>query len=86
MAAEISAQAKDFDQDFIRVSCHSLADSVRDEALGWARAIGGTMRELDAGAEAMLRERIVKLSTALHRPPDTLEELKAVLHTVNTIR
>jgi dynein heavy chain len=86
MAAEIRAQAKDFDQDFIRVSCHALAASVCDEALAWVRAIAQTMRELDALAEAGLRDKIVRLQAALHRPPDTLEELKAVLNTVNTIR
>ncbi|GLI59150.1 hypothetical protein VaNZ11_000978 [Volvox africanus] len=86
MAVEISAQAKDFDQDFIRVSCHALASSVCDEAQGWVRAIAQTMRELDAITEAMLRDKIAKFQAALHRPPSTLEELKQVLNTVNTIR
>nr|Q9SMH3.1 RecName: Full=Dynein-1-alpha heavy chain, flagellar inner arm I1 complex; AltName: Full=1-alpha DHC; AltName: Full=Dynein-1, subspecies f [Chlamydomonas reinhardtii]CAB56598.1 1-alpha dynein heavy chain [Chlamydomonas reinhardtii] len=86
MATEISAQAKDFDQDFIRVSCHALASSVCDEAQAWVRAIAQTMRELDAVTESQLRDKIAKYQTALHRPPDTLEELKQVLNTVNTIR
>ncbi|KXZ49756.1 DHC2 protein [Gonium pectorale] len=86
MAVEISAQANDFDQDFIRVSCHALASSVCDEALSWVRAIAQTMRELDATTEAALRDKVVKYQTALHRPPSTLEELKQVLNTVNQIR
>lgn len=86
MAVEIAAQAKDFDQDFIRVSCHALASSVCDEALAWVRAIAQTMRELDAVTEAALRDKIAKYQAALHRPPSTLEELKQVLNTVNIIR
>lgn len=86
MATEIQSQAKDFDQDFIRVSCHALAASVCDEALAWVRAISGCMRELDGATEGSLRDRIAKLDAALHRPPATLDELKQVLNTVNTIR
>ncbi|PNH08033.1 Dynein-1-alpha heavy chain, flagellar inner arm I1 complex [Tetrabaena socialis] len=86
MATEVSDQARDFDQDFIRVSCHALASSVCDEALGWVRSIAQTMRELDATTEAALRDKIAKYQTALHRPPSTLEELKQVLNTVNQIR
>ena len=73
-------------QDFIRISCHTLAASVCDEAQAWVRAISSSMRELDAATEASLRDRIAKLDAALHRPPATLEELKQVLNTVNTIR
>ncbi len=86
MATEVQQQAKDFDQEFIRVSCHALASSVCDEALGWVRAIAQTMRDLDAATEAALRDKIAKFDVALHRPPSTLDELKQVLNTVNTIR
>lgn len=60
MAFDIGAQAKDFDQDFIRVSCHTLAASVRDEALGWVKAIGQSMRDLDMATLAQLKDKIHK--------------------------
>ena len=86
MSVDISAQAKDFDADFIRASCLTLAQSVRDEALGWVKAISQTMRELDINTLNSMRDRIAKYQVALHRKPDTLEELKAVLNTINIIR
>jgi hypothetical protein len=78
MSQDLSAQARDFDQDFIRVSCHALAISVRDEAIGWVRAISQTMREMDVALLNGLRDRIHKYTVALKRKPDTLDELKAV--------
>jgi hypothetical protein len=41
-------QSDDFDLEFIRVSCRPLAAAVRDEALGWVKALRDVMRELDS--------------------------------------
>ncbi|KAL6757976.1 dynein heavy chain, N-terminal region 1-domain-containing protein, partial [Haematococcus lacustris] len=86
MAHDISSQAKDYDQDFIRVSCSSLAISVKEEALGWVRAIAQAMRELDTLTGVQLRDKIAKYEVAVRRQPDTLDELKHVLNTVSIIR
>ena len=86
MSEDLAGQAKDLDQDFIRVSCHALATSVCEEAIGWVRSISQTMREMYAATLAGLRDRIAKFSKALHKKPDTLDELKSVLNTVNIIR
>ncbi len=86
MAADIAGQSKDHDQDFIRVSCHSLSASVHDEALGWVRALAGCMREMDVATLTHIRDKVHKYDVALHRHPETLDELKAVLATVATIR
>lgn len=60
MAADISAQAKDYKQDFVCVSCEALASSVKEEALGWVRAIAQSMRELDQASLVQLRDKISK--------------------------
>ncbi|MEW5308429.1 MAG: hypothetical protein WDW38_000392 [Sanguina aurantia] len=86
MAADFSVQAKDFDQDFIRVSSHALNASVVEESHGWVRALSQAMRELDTATLGALRDRIASRDTALHREPATLEELKQVLNTVAKIR
>lgn len=78
MAADFSVQAKDFDQDFIRVSSHALNASVVEESHGWVRALSQAMRELDTATLGALRDRIASRDTALHREPATLEELKQV--------
>lgn len=78
MAQDLGLQARDFDLDFIRVSCHALATSVRDEALGWVKAISQSMRDLDQAALSGLKEKIFKYNTAIHVKPVTLDELKAV--------
>eukprot|EP00798_Chlamydomonas_sp_ICE-L_P031817 gene31817-7021_t len=75
----------EYDQDFIQVSCHTLAISVREEALGWVRSIGQSMRELDIASLAALRDRIAAHQTEIRKTPETLEELKLVLNTVHTI-
>jgi len=86
MSAEIALRGRDFDVDFIRITCQALTSSVSDEARIWVRAITQTMREIDAVTEAAMREKIRKHDVALHRPPDSLEELKKVLNIVNIIR
>ena len=78
MALELSLQARDFDIDFIRVSCHTLASSVRDEAQGWVKAIGQAMRDLDLATVSSLKDKISKYMTAIHIKPVTLDELKGV--------
>lgn len=60
MAADIGAQPKDHDQDFIRVSCEALSASVQEEAQGWVRAIAQAMRELDQLTLAQLKDKIHK--------------------------
>jgi dynein heavy chain len=60
MASELTAQAKDYEQDFIRLSCYSLAASVREEALNWVRAIAQTMRDMDTLTLVQLRDKISK--------------------------
>ncbi len=61
MSVDVGVQARDMQMDFIRVSCHTLAMSVRDEALGWVSAISQTMREVDTTALAQLRDRWVDM-------------------------
>ena len=78
MAHELSLQAKDLDIDFIRVSCHTLATSVRDEALAWVKAISQSMRDLDLATLAGFRDKIAKYHVAIHVKPSSLDELKAV--------
>ena len=41
-------QSSDFDLEFVRIGCRGLAAAVRDEALGWVRALREVMGELDA--------------------------------------
>ena len=41
-------QSNDFDLEFVRIACRGLAAAVRDEALGWVRALRDVMGELDA--------------------------------------
>ena len=41
-------QSNDFDLEFVRIGCRGLAAAVRDEALGWVRALREVMGELDA--------------------------------------
>ncbi|GMH41526.1 hypothetical protein BSKO_09436 [Bryopsis sp. KO-2023] len=83
---EIFSQAKEFDLDFIRISCHSLAASVRNEALGWVKATCNAMRDVDVLRLQSMNENIQELAEALRKTPETLDELKEVLNTVNTIR
>ena len=78
MSHELSLQAKDLDIDFIRVSCHTLATSVRDEALAWVKAISQSMRDLDLATLAGFRDKIAKYHVAIHVKPSSLDELKAV--------
>jgi hypothetical protein len=52
--------SKDYDQDFIRVSCHALSASVHQEALGWVRALSDTMRDVDNAACVQLKDKINK--------------------------
>ena len=78
MAQDLGQQARDFDMDFIRVSCHALASSVRDEALSWVKAIAQSMRDLDQAALSGVREKIFNYNTAIHIKPVTLDELKGV--------
>ena len=78
MALELSLQARDFDIDFIRVSCHTLASSVRDEAQSWVKSIGQAMRDLDLATVSSLKDKISKYMTAIHVKPVTLDELKGV--------
>ena len=86
LASDVWSQAKDFDCGFIRVSCHALAASVREESLAWVRALYQTMRELDLEACAALHARMDAYRVALYTTPDTLEDLKRVLNTISTIR
>jgi dynein heavy chain, axonemal len=86
LAAELWTQTKDLNQDFIRVAAHSLASSVRDEAMAWVKALCSTMHELDAAAVQSVHEKMSTYRDGLHRVPSTLEELKFVLNIINTIR
>lgn len=83
---DFSIQAKDYDQDFIRVSSHALNASVVEESHAWVRALSQAMRELDTATLVSLRDRITSHDAALHKEPATLEELKQVLNTVAKIR
>ena len=86
MAQELSLQAKDFDIDFIRVSCHTLASSVRDEAQAWVKAIGQAMRELDLATLSGLRDKISKYNSAIHVTPVTIDDLKGVRNVGSMMR
>jgi hypothetical protein len=86
MVEVISGQARDFDADFVHVCCKPLASSVRDEAVGWIRAIASGMRDLDVAALAALQARMAAWRAVLGKLPSSLDELKEVLQTVDTIR
>lgn len=86
LAEEIYSQAKEFDLDFIQISCHSLAASVRDEALGWVKATSNAMQDIDMLKLQHLKDKINNLSTGIRKQPESLEDLKDILNVVNTIR
>lgn len=86
LAQEIFSQAKEFDLDFIQISCHSLATSVRDEALGWVKATSKAMRDIDMVKMQSVKDNIQLLTEGIQKTPDSLNDLKDVLNTVNTIR
>eukprot|EP00803_Ostreobium_quekettii_P011338 evm.model.scf_1312.1 EVM.evm.TU.scf_1312.1 scf_1312:839-40608(+) len=86
LARDIFSQPKEFDLDFIRISCHSLAASVRDEALGWVRATSNAMRDVDLIRLQNMKNQIAQLQEGLRKTPETLDELKEVLSVISTIR
>lgn len=67
LARDIWSQAKDFDQGFIRVSCHALAASVREEALAWVKALYTCMRELDLETIAAMHEKMDAYRVILYK-------------------
>lgn len=85
-AAFFWEQAHDTDIGCVRISNASLALAVHEECCAWTRALAAAMRELDAAALAALREGIAAKHEVLQCQPEDLEQLKAVLHVINTIR
>jgi len=78
--------AHDVDIGCVRVSNASLALGVHEECCAWTRALTAAMRELDVAALTSLREDIAAKHAVLQQQPEDLEQLKAVLHVINTIR
>lgn len=76
LATEMYTQAKNHDIYFIRISCHSIATSIRDECLGWVAAICKVMRNIDLARLQELNDLILDYKDGLHHTPDTLDELK----------
>lgn len=85
-AAFFWEQAHDTDIGCVRISNASLALAVHEECCAWTRALAAAMRELDAASLAALREGIADKQEVLQRQPEDLEQLKGVLHVINTIR
>jgi dynein heavy chain len=86
MAVDFWALPKNKDMDFVRISAHSLIGAVRDEANEWVTAIARVMNELDRAKLAELQDYMQGLDTGLHADPNTLEELKGVLHNISQVR
>jgi hypothetical protein len=85
-AAFFWEQAHDTDIGCVRISNASLALAVHEECCAWTRALATAMRDLDVASLAAVREGIAAKHGVLQRQPEDLEQLKGVLHVINTIR
>eukprot|EP00898_Chlorokybus_atmophyticus_P006649 jgi/Chlat1/6986/Chrsp56S00523 len=85
VANDVWDQPKDKTVDFVMVSAHQLAASVRGEALNWVQAIGKVMNDVDRKLLVGLENSISKYQESLHKPPETLEDLKFVLNVVASL-
>uniref|UniRef100_A0A383W4S5 Dynein-1, subspecies f n=1 Tax=Tetradesmus obliquus TaxID=3088 RepID=A0A383W4S5_TETOB len=78
--------AHDVDVGCVSVCNSALALAVHEECCSWTRALAAAMRELDVAAMNGVRERMAADHAALQQQPEDLEQLKGVLHVVNSIR
>lgn len=78
--------AHDVDVGCVSVCNSALALAVHEECCSWTRALAAAMRELDVAAMNGVRQRMAADHAALQQQPEDLEQLKGVLHVVNSIR
>ncbi|WIA10356.1 hypothetical protein OEZ85_010548 [Tetradesmus obliquus] len=78
--------AHDVDVGCVSVCNSAVALAVHEECCSWTRALAAAMRELDVAAMNGVRERMAADHAALQQQPEDLEQLKGVLHVVNSIR
>eukprot|EP00736_Rhodelphis_marinus_P009344 Rmarinus@m.3249 len=85
VAREVAVHSKERDVDFIRVSCHSVAASVVQEAEAWVAAIGQLLNDAERSRLFALDKRIRQYMHAVQQEPQTLDELKTVLSVITEI-
>lgn len=78
--------AHDVNIGCVCISNSALALAVHEECCAWTRALAAAMRELDVSVVNGLREKMAADHAALQQQPEDLEQLKAILHVVNSIR
>ncbi|XP_014779882.1 dynein axonemal heavy chain 10 isoform X2 [Octopus bimaculoides] len=83
---EIRKQAVIRDQDFIEMSIKPLASSIEQHALNWISIIGKLLYDSARENLFSIRDLFETKDKELDHPPDTLDDLKFVLMTINSIR
>ncbi|KAK9868729.1 hypothetical protein WJX84_008574 [Apatococcus fuscideae] len=85
-AAEIWRTAGNVDCGFVRIRTQPLAAAVRDEALGWVKALRDGMQALDLQTLQRVKDTLASIRQSLQLEPKTLDDLKNVLRAIALIR
>eukprot|EP00210_Caulerpa_lentillifera_P005286 g5050.t1 len=86
MECNLIAQGKPQSAEFLTIDSHGIAFAASKASREWIKATVDAMKELDDPKLQRLSNQIESHQENLRKVPDTLENLRSVLHTISQIR